>query len=133
MLFFQRYKHNLQLREFVRFCIVGGFCTFLDAAIFYTVRKFAPYQISLVSGYILSLIVNYFLTVYWTFNTKASIKNAIGVVSAHIFNLFVIRMGLMWIFVNRTGITDRVAYIPTLIISVITNFLIIRFVIKKME
>ena len=119
-------------REFLKFCVVGAVCTLLDAAVFYIVRNFASYQISLVSGYLLSLIVNYFLTIYWTFGSRPSIKNAIGIIAAHLFNLFVVRMSLMYIFVDMMGLNDRIAYLPTLAISVVTNFIIIKFIVNKL-
>lgn len=122
-----------KLYEFIRFCIVGVLCTVMDAVIFYIVREFASYPIALVSGYILSLIVNYFLTVIWTFRSRPNFKNALGVLSAHMFNLFVVRMGLMYFFVNVVSINDRVAYVPTLLISVVTNFIIVKLVINKTE
>lgn len=124
---------NLTSNEFFRFCIVGGICTLIDAGIFYSVRLFAVYQVALVSGYVLSLVVNYFLTVLWTFKTKPSALNAVAVVGAHLFNLFVVRMGLMHCFTIGLHINDRIAYVPTLIISIITNYLIIKFLIKKIQ
>lgn len=127
----EKYKKNKSFQEFVRFCIVGGICTILDACIFYVVRLFAPYQVALTSGYCLSLIVNYFLTIYWTFKKKASAKNALGVIGAHLFNLFVVRMGLMFIFVDCLGIDDKIAYVPTLLISMVTNFIVVKFVVNK--
>ena len=119
--------------EFLRFCIVGVIATALDAGIFYLVRLFASYQIALVSGYCLSLIVNYLLTIYWTFKKKPTTGNLVGVIAAHMFNLFVVRMSLMWLFVNMAGIPDRIAYIPTLLISMVTNFLVVRFAVNKTE
>lgn len=124
---------NSKSAEFIRFCIVGVIATALDAAIFYLVRMFASYQIALVSGYCLSLIVNYLLTIYWTFKKKPSTGNLFGVIAAHMFNLFVVRMSLMWLFVNVAGIPDRIAYIPTLLISMVTNFLVVRFAVNKTE
>lgn len=119
--------------EFIRFCMVGALCTGIDAVIFYTVRSFATYPIALVSGYMLSLIANYFLTIYWTFKSKPNTKNAIGVVSSHLFNLFVVRMGLMFIFVDLMMINDRISYVPTLAISIITNFFIVKMVVCKLK
>ena len=127
------YSGDSKSAEFIRFCIVGVIATALDAAIFYLVRLFASYQIALVSGYCLSLIVNYLLTIYWTFKKKPSTGNLFGVIAAHMFNLFVVRMSLMWIFVNITEIPDRIAYIPTLLISMVTNFLVVRFAVNKTE
>jgi putative flippase GtrA len=123
-------NHN-ETRQFVRFCIVGGICAMIDAAVFYIVRLFAPYQIALVSGYLISLSVNYFLTVYWTFKTTPSAQNLVGIIGAHLFNLFVVRMGLMYLFVEVFGLADSIAYIPMAIISAVTNFLVIRTVVNR--
>ena len=127
------YNSDPKLGEFLRFCIVGVISTALDAAIFYLVRLFASYQVALVLGYCLSLIVNYLLTIYWTFKKKPTTGNLVGVIAAHMFNLFVVRMSLMWIFVNVADIPDRIAYIPTLLISMVTNFLVVRFAVNKAE
>ena len=121
------------IRQFTRFAIVGAVCTGIDAALFYFFRTLTSYQVSLVCSYILSLTVNYFLTVYWTFGTSSSIRNLIGIVSAHLFNLFVVRMGLMYLFADILSIDDRIAYIPTLAISVVTNFLIIKIIINRLR
>lgn len=124
-------KLTPQMKEFIRFCIVGAFATLIDAAVFYIVRQFACYQVALVSGYVLSLIVNYFLTVLWTFKQKPNMKNALGVLVAHMINLFVVRMSLMYLFVDIFGINDRIAYVPTLLISMVTNFIVVRFFVKR--
>lgn len=121
---------NAELRQFVRFCIVGGTCAMIDAAVFYTVRLFAPYQIALVSGYLISLGINYLLTIYWTFRTESSVHSLVGIVGAHLFNLFVVRMGLMMLFVELLGMKDSIAYLPMVAISAVTNYLVIRTIVK---
>lgn len=118
------------VKELVRFCIVGVFCTLLDGGIFYLVRLVAPYLVALVCGYLLSLCMNYYLTVKWTFRVKASTGNAVGVVMAHLFNLFVVRFSLMWLLVEVMGLSDSLAYVPTLAVSVVVNFILVRFAIK---
>ena len=65
----------------------------------------------MVSGYCLSFIVNYLLTTYCTFKKKTSTGNLFGVIAAHMFNLFVVRMSLMWILVNITENPDKIANI----------------------
>ena len=122
-------SHN-EARQFLRFCIVGSICFFIDAAVYYVARLFAPYQVALISSYSISLCFNYFLTIYWTFKTSPSIQNLVGVVGAHMFNLFVVREGLMWFFVEVLLWDDSIAYLPMAIISAVSNFLIIRYVVK---
>ena len=120
-----------ETRQFIRFCIVGSICFLIDAAVYYVVRHFAHYQVALVSSYLVSLCFNYFLTIYWTFKSTPSIQNLVGVIGAHLFNLFVVREGLMSLFVVVLEIDDSIAYIPMAIISAVTNFLVIRFVVGK--
>ena len=122
-------KHN-ETQQFIRFCIVGGVCFLIDASVYYVARLFLPYQIALISSYLISLCFNYFLTIYWTFKTSPSVQNLVGVVGAHLFNLFVVREGLMWFFVEVLRWDDSIAYLPMAFISAITNFLVIRTVVK---
>ncbi|MBO4662332.1 MAG: GtrA family protein [Bacteroidaceae bacterium] len=119
---------NVTIKQFVKFVTVGCICTFTDMALFYAVRTLFSYQVSMIIGYLSSLVLNYLLTIYWTFETTSSAKNAVAIVCAHLINLFVIRMSLMYIFVQFASLNDRTAFIPTLILSSILNF----FIIKKL-
>lgn len=118
------------IREFVRFCVVGVVCTAIDAAVFYAVRRVAPYQAALVCGYLLSLVVNCFLTLRWTFACAPSVRRVAGIVGAHLVNLFVVRMGLMALAVGVCRLNDGVAYLPVVGISVVVNFVLVRLAAK---
>ena len=118
--------------EFGKFCIVGGICTVIDAGVFYATHNLIGYRLAMIAGFCLSIIVNYLLNIYWSFKSKPSLKNAIGILAAHLFNIFVVRLGLMWLFVDSLGLSDSIAYLPTLAISLVTNFIIIRFVVKQL-
>lgn len=128
----QWYQSNQNARQFVRFCIVGAICTVLDASIYYTTLLFAPKEVALVCGYCLSLVLNYYLTIHWTFETHASPQNAVGIVGAHLINLFVVRMGLMYIFTTGMNLSAQTAYVPMLLISMVTNFLIIKLIVNRL-
>lgn len=117
--------------ELLKFCIVGTICTGVDALLYYGIKNIVPYQFALISGYCISLLLNYFLTVYWTFKVGHSIQNLLGIVLAHLFNLFIVRMGLMHILVSLLHISDNLAYWPVLSISVLSNFLVIKFIVHK--
>ncbi len=122
---------DARFQEFMRFCIVGIICTVLDMALFCLLRIIVPYQIALVGGYLISLVVNYMLTIRWTFRTRSTMGNIIGIMFAHLFNLFIIRMGLMWIFTSFLFWGENIAYVPTLAISVTINFFLIRYIVKR--
>jgi putative flippase GtrA len=119
------------MQQFIRFCIVGAFATLLDAALFYMFRQWMSYQASMVLSYTICLLLNMVLTLRWTFRRKFSLRNVMGVMWAHLFNLFVVRYKLMELFVVTLKMSDRLAYLPTLGISVVVNFLIIRAIVHK--
>ena len=117
--------------EFVRFCIVGILCTGIDALLYYITKPTLNYQLALIIAYITSLLINYILTTYWTFKVKPSTKNLIGILGVHLSNLFIIRMGLMWLFTQKCNLSENIAYVPTLMISVLTTFILIKLVVKN--
>lgn len=127
----KKFFRSQSARELIRFCIVGMIATGIDAAIFYLFKSFTSYQYSLVAGYLVSLIFNYLMTVYWTFSVKSNIKHFVGIISVHLLNLFVIRMGLMCFFINFMSLTDSVAYLPMLLISIAASFSMVRYVVKN--
>ena len=127
--------------QFIRFCIVGGICFVISTVIFHFVNSFTPLgrSISVTLAYFFSLMVNYILSVRWTFKVKASKGNATGIICAHLLN-YCFQQLLMYIFVVVLGITflwhgqdvgSTLSFIMTNVITAITNFFVIRFVVNK--
>ena len=122
---------NPKSAEFVRFCIVGAMATLIDAIVFFIANHYLSYKEAIVTAYFTSLLFNYYLTVLWTFKQKPSTKNVLGVVMAHLFNLFVVRWGLMAFFVSLLAYKESISYILTLALSTISNFVVVRYAVKK--
>ena len=63
-----------ETRQFLRFCIVGGICWMIDVGVFGVMSEQfnANYQVAQITSYLVSLCVNYLLTIYWTFHTRSS-------------------------------------------------------------
>ncbi|MDE5561472.1 MAG: GtrA family protein [Bacteroidaceae bacterium] len=122
---------NKTILQFVRFCIVGGTCTLIDYIVYYFANAIIPYQYAVLMGFIVSFGANYLLTTYWTFQTTTSHKNFLGMTICHLFNLIVIRIGLLSLLINILHIDKNLAYIPVLIISALSSFLILKFVFCK--
>ena len=125
--------NNPKLQEFLKFCIVGGLCTAIDAIVYYATYRIVGYKIALILGFTLSLIVNYILNIKWSFQSKLSVKNALGLIGANCFNIFVVRMSLMWLFTSFYGLDEGIAFVPTLVISVFTNFIIVRSLVRERQ
>lgn len=116
--------------EFIRFCCVGCIATVVDIVVFNVFNFFAPYQVCVVAGFGISWIFNYYLSAKWTFREKPTTKNFLSMFIAHIANLVIVKMGLMYLFVDVIGLNERLVYIPTLGIAAVTSFIMVRLAFK---
>lgn len=114
--------------EIFRFGLVGTLVTVLHYVVYWWFKRWMDYSLAFAIGYGLSFVVNYVLTSYFTFRRKASLKNGIGFGGAHLFN-FILQTLLLRLFVWM-GFTPTLAPIPVYLISIPTNFLMVRFVFK---
>ena len=118
------------LKEPIRFAITGVASTLTSYAGYYLFLSFAPPSIAFFLGYVAAVIVNYLLTTSFTFKVKATKKNGIGFVATNIVNFLLNEVFLMFfIFI---GIDERWAPIPMYAVCVPINFLLVRFVMKKL-
>ena len=127
-----------ETQQFIRFCIVGLFCFLIDNTVFIFMREHLgiSQEVSHASGFLISLSINYLLTIYWTFRTKYSVQNIVGVIGAHLFNFVVVRRGLLSLFTAQLGMDETFAYPTMVLISAVINYLVIRTVVtysKKKE
>lgn len=117
-------------KEIMKFCCVGALSALIDVIVFNFFLLFSPYQVSVVAGFAISWLFNYILSSHWTFSEKPTVSNFVGMLLAHLTNLFVIRMGIMYLFVDVLTIHPRIAYIPTLMIAAVTSYFLVRLNFK---
>ena len=124
-----------KLMEFVRWGCVGVIDTIIHYSIYYLLKEFITPQTELwlnvdyTLGYIISFFGNFFLTAYFTFHEKPSLKKGFGFGIAHAINY-----GLHILFLNLFlwfGLSSTIAPIFVYVIVVPINFLMVRFVFKK--
>ena len=124
-----------KLMEFVRWGCVGVIATIIHYSIYYLLKEFITPQTELwlnvdyTLGYIISFFGNFFLTAYFTFHEKPSLKKGFGFGIAHAINY-----GLHILFLNLFlwfGLSSTIAPIFVYVIVVPINFLMVRFVFKK--
>lgn len=123
--------HSSQFREVVRFGIVGCVATLIQYAIYYLFNQFIGWgaTTSLTIGYIISFVFNFFLSNYFTFRTKPTVKKGIGFGMSHGINylLQIVFLNLyMWM-----GLSEKFAPIPMFLTVIPINFLLVRFVLKS--
>lgn len=117
------------LLEASRFVIVGVIATALHYAIYWVLMRWMNVNIAYTIGYALSFVCNFFLTSYFTFKSKATVKRGLGFGTAHLVNYF-----LQMLFLNLfiwLGVKAEWAPIPVYMIVIPINFLLVRFVFKK--
>lgn len=118
--------------EFVRFCMVGGVATVLHYGIYLLLQLFMNHGIWLsvayTIGYATSLVCNFFMTTYFTFRSKASVKKATGFGFSHLVN-YTLHILLFNLFLY-IGIDKVYAPIFVLAVAVPVNYTLLHFVFK---
>ena len=117
--------------ELVRFAIVGTTAAALHYGIYWVLQHWINVNVAYTIGYVLSFMVNYYLSAHFTFKAKTSAKNGIGFGSAHLVNYLlhiVLFNFFLWI-----GLSRELAPIAVLAIAVPANFVMVRFVFKHFK
>lgn len=119
-----------KIKEFVRFGIVGTISTAVHYGVYLIMLHWANPSISYTLGYAVGFCVNYLLSTYFTFRTKASIKKVAGFSVSHIINYF-LELGVLNLFL-WIGMGEQLAGIVTLVAVVPVNFILVRTALKKL-
>ena len=121
--------HNKKFHEIVKFVIVGGIATLLQIVIYYLLSSTMSHNWALLISYAISLIINFLLTVFFTFQVKPTATKGAGFLTSHAIN-FTLQFVLINLFIY-IGIGKQIAIIPVLAICIPINFLLVRHSMKK--
>ena len=117
--------------EMFRFAVVGTISTVLNYVIYWILQHWINVNVAYTIGYVLSFLVNYYLSAHFTFHEKTSAKNGIGFGGAHLVN-YLLHIVLFNFFL-WLGLSRELAPIAVLAIAVPTNFVLVRFVFKHFK
>lgn len=116
--------------EIFRFVVVGIIATIIHYGTYYLFLKIKVQTTLAYSvGYLLSFILNFYLTITYTFKTKASIKKGIGFGTSHLIN-YILHVAFLNFYIYL-GFTDTLAPLPVYATVVPINFYLVRKVIKS--
>ncbi len=118
-----------KVREFIRFCIVGVIATGIHYGLYLLFSQWIEVNISYTIGYVLSFVVNFLLTNYFTFKTNPNAKRGMGFALSHFVN-YCLHMLLLNV-VLFLGIPKALAPIPVYMVVIPVNFFLIRFFFNK--
>lgn len=116
--------------ELIRFGIVGVIATVIHYGVYWLLMHLMNVTIAYSIGYIVSFICNFLLTSFFTFRKRATVKKGLGFGVAHGVNyvLHVLFLNLfLWL-----GVSKSFAPVPVFTVVIPINFLLVRFVFKKM-
>ena len=116
--------------ELVRFGVVGVIATALHYGIYWLLHDLINVNVAYTLGYFISFVFNYVLSARFTFRKKKSVKNGIGFGGAHLFN-YLLQICLLNLFIYL-GVSNTLAPVPVYCIAIPTNFIIVRFVFRKL-
>ena len=116
--------------EMVRFSIVGVLVTAIHYGVYWLLQLMMNVNIAWTAGYIAGFIVNYYLSAFYIFRKKTSVKNGAGFGMAHVVN-YLLQMVLLNFFI-WIGLSAEMAPVGIYAVSIPVNFLLVRFVFKKM-
>ncbi|MBQ7421026.1 MAG: GtrA family protein [Prevotella sp.] len=120
-------KENL--KEVVRFGIVGILATLIQVAVYNLLVGHLNYAIANTIGYIVSFIFNYVASTRYTFRVKSTAKRGAGFALSHAVNYLL--QTLLLAFFVWLGLGKRLAQLPMFCICVPVNFLLVRYFLKK--
>ena len=121
--------HKIVQLEVVRFGIVGVIATVIHYTVYYLLCHLINVNISYTVGYLISFCCNFWLSAKFTFKTKATAKRGIGFALSHLINY-----GMQILVLNvalKLGTPRIWAPIPVYMICIPVNFLLVKFVFKK--
>lgn len=120
------YIYSQQLREFIRFGIVGVIATGIHYGLYYVLNLIMNVNVAYTIGYVVAWFSNFYLSAHFTFKTQASLKRGVGFALSHGIN-YVLHMVLLNFFL-WLGLSETWAPVPVFCIAIPVNFILVRHV-----
>ena len=121
--------HSPKFGQFVRFVLNGVLSSAIHYGIYYVLLFWTIANIAYITGYLVSFVSNFFLTSYFTFRTKPTLKRFIGFSGSHALN-FGLHVVLFNIFL-WLGVHELIIPLLVIGIAMMVQFFILRLVFVK--
>ena len=121
--------HSAKFGQFVRFVLNGVLSSAAHYGIYYVLLFWTIANIAYITGYLVSFVSNFFLTSYFTFRTKPTLKRFIGFSGSHALN-FGLHVVLFNIFL-WLGVHELIIPLLVIGIAMMVQFFILRLVFVK--
>ena len=116
-----------EIVKLIKFGMVGVLNTFNSLWIYYLLISFhSNYLLATILGYIISSIIGYFLNKIWVFKEKTKSKKSLIRYYIVYLSSLGLNVLLMYLWVDCLNLSDKIAPILTLLITVPYNFIFSR-------
>ena len=114
--------------QFVRFAVNGCLSSAIHYGVYCLLLLWTYENVAYATGYIISFVINFFLTSYFTFRTKPTLKRFIGFSGSHAvnFGLHIILFNVML----QLGVHRLIAPLFVIFIAMVVQFTILRWVFR---
>jgi putative flippase GtrA len=116
--------------EIFRFLISGILNTVFFYLIYFLGLKFATYQVAFLTAFILGILSSYCINTIFTFREKMKISTLAQYPLIYLIQ-YLTSITLLWLFVEKLGISQHLAPLMTTILNIPTTFLMSRHIIKR--
>ena len=124
-------KEKSNLASSIRFIIVGSVATAIHYGTSLLVLNIASKNVAYSIGYLLSFVINFYLTSLFTFKSDISVKRGLGFFMSHILNY-----GLQMLAFNfYLYLNFQKEFVPILVFmtTIPINFFIVKLVFNKLK
>lgn len=127
----EKLKNNL--KQFIKFGIVGVFNTCNSLIIYYILLSLNIYYlIANIIAYFASTFISYFINKFWVFKEKKKTNRVIQYYIVYISSFFINNL-LLYLQVDLLSISDKIAPLFVLLVTVPYNFLLSKFWVFKKQ
>ena len=115
--------------EMIRFILVGSLAAGIHYGVYLLLDLWVAVNLAYTLGYLVSFITNYYLSNYFTFQTRPNARNGLRFITSHLVN-YCLQMFLLNLFL-WSGIPSTFVPVFVFSIAVPVNFIMVRYALKK--
>lgn len=115
--------------EFKRFLAAGAFNAISGYAMYLLLNLVLDYRVAYTTSYLIGVLLSYWVNTTFVFRSALSWKSFAAFPSVYLLQYF-LGLVLLWLFVNQLDISEKIAPLLAVPITVPLTFLASRFIIK---
>lgn len=115
--------------EFKRFLAAGAFNTLAGYAMYLAFNLVLDYRLAYTASYLIGIMVSYWINTTFVFRSAWSWKRLAAFPSVYLLQ-YTLGLALIWLFVNQLDISEKIAPLLAVPVTVPLTFLASRFIIK---